>query len=314
MVRERENPNALTGDIDRVLTQFLYYLRFERKLSERTVDAYGRDLVQFFSLIGRTDPEEIDVDVVRSYLGTLAESQLKASTQARKVSCLRHFFRFMAVRGKIQTDPMERIESPRLGRKLPKVLEEVDVNRLLDAPSGETPAGMRDRAMLEVLYATGLRVSELVGLTFAQLRLDPGYVIVWGKGGKERAVPLGSKAVSHVERYLRHARNHFLRVATDAVFLNRFGQAMSRQGFWQMVKKYALKVGIPRRQVSPHVLRHCFATHLLNHGADLRAIQMMLGHSDLSTTQIYTAISQLRLKQLHHRYHPLEGSRSEPER
>jgi len=225
-------------------------------------------------------------------------------TSARRLSSLRRLYQYLAREGKVASDPSVVIESPRLGRSLPKSLTETEVELLLDAPDSDTALGLRDRAMLEVLYATGLRVSELVGLCLDQVNLRQGVVRVLGKGNKERLVPLGEEALHWLERYLRHARPGFFRGQPDAtLFPSSRGQMMRRQTFWYAIKRYALQAGI-RKTLSPHVLRHAFATHLLNHGADLRVVQMLLGHSDISTTQIYTHVARERLKNLHAQHHP----------
>ncbi len=286
---------------------FIHYLRYERKLSEHTVSAYVTDLAQFVSLCGDRPPESLSGEDVSRYLGELQKTGISQRSQARKVSALRQFFKYLIKRGKIEKSPMERIPSPRQEKRLPKTIHEDLVTQLLLSPSADSPLGIRDRAMLEVLYATGLRVTELVSLSLRQVRLDPGFVIVMGKGRKERVVPLGSKAKTHLSRYLNEARPQLAKQPNDDVFLSRFGSAMTRQAFWQIIKKYAGETGIEKARISPHVLRHSFATHLLNHGADLRAIQMMLGHSDLSTTQIYTEVARERLKEVHRTHHPLEG-------
>jgi integrase/recombinase XerD len=220
------------------------------------------------------------------------------------LTSIRRFYRWLVRENVIRDDPSARIDMPKLGRPLPKVLSEVQVEDLLAAPDVEDPLGLRDRAMLELLYATGLRVSELVGLKLHQMNLRQGVVQVTGKGGRERLVPMGEEAQSWMERYLRIARPELLgRRQADAVFPSRRGSAMTRQNFWHGLKRHARQAGIAV-ELSPHTLRHAFATHLLNHGADLRVVQMLLGHSDLSTTQIYTHVAKARLKSLHEQHHP----------
>lgn len=308
---ERDSlPEKLPPALQRAFDAFLAYLQFERKLSRHTVDGYGRDLWQFLTGIVQVDGpvenvEDLSVDQVRFFLNRQQREGASARTQARKVSALRQFFRFLHQREWVQVNPMKMIRSPKQPKSVPKTLGEVQVTQLLLSPSADSAGGLRDRAMLEVLYATGLRVSELVSLTFQQLRMDPGYLIIMGKGRKERLVPMGQHARNQVERYLQEGRPQLQRVPNVYVFLSRLGRPMSRQAFWQLVKKHAVQAGIPSKRISPHVLRHSFATHLLNHGADLRAIQMMLGHADLSTTQIYTEVARQRLKQLHADHHPL---------
>jgi len=229
---------------------------------------------------------------------------LRASSTSRMLSCLRGFFRYLLREELISEDPVLLIDSPKKGRALPKTLTEDDVERLLNAPELNDPVHFRDRAMLEVLYATGLRVTELVSLQLFEVNLNQGVVRVMGKGGKERLVPLGEEAISWVQRYLVQVRPLLLgENISDVLFPSRRGQMMTRQTFWHRIKHYALIAGIDK-PLSPHVMRHAFATHLLNHGADLRVVQMLLGHSDLSTTQIYTHVAQQRLQSLHQQHHP----------
>jgi integrase/recombinase XerD len=223
---------------------------------------------------------------------------------ARWVSCVRGFYRHQVRKGRLAVDPSHELALPKLGRQLPASLSESDVVALLDAPDVSDPVGLRDRAMLELLYASGLRVSELVALTAASLNTRQGVLRVTGKGGKERLVPVGEEALEWIARYLEEARPALVQGRpSGALFPSRLGRTMTRQTFWHAIKRYALKADI-RRPLSPHTLRHAFATHLLNHGADLRAVQMMLGHTDLSTTQIYTHVARARLKELHQAHHP----------
>ena len=229
----------------------------------------------------------------------------KASSQARAITTLRRFYRHLLARGRIDADPSLKIALPSKGLRLPKVLSEKQVEHLLAAPPADTPLGQRDRAMLETLYATGLRVSELVNLKLHEVSFDMGIVRVFGKGGKERLTPLGEKAIDQVRIYLDEARGMLLDGRqSDDLFVTARGGAMTRQAFWQLIKRYAAVAGIDANKLSPHVLRHAFATHLLNHGADLRVVQLLLGHSDISTTQIYTHIARERLKTLHAKHHP----------
>lgn len=238
------------------------------------------------------------------HLAWRLEQGYKARSTARFLSGARGFYRFLLAEGEIAEDPTLQVEMPLLGRPLPKSLSEADVEALLEAPDLEDPIGLRDRAMLEVLYACGLRVSELVGLTLEQVNLRQGVVKVFGKGSKERLVPLGEEAIAWIERYVREARPFLLDgKPSDVLFPSLRGEQMTRQTFWHRIKHQAKVAGI-LKPLSPHTLRHAFATHLLNHGADLRVVQMLLGHADLSTTQIYTHIAQARLKDLHARHHP----------
>ena len=235
----------------------------------------------------------------------VVSSSLKASSQARYVSTLRRFYRYLLTRNRITSDPTLKVALPAKPTRLPKIVSEKQVEALLTAPPRETLLGQRDRAMLETLYATGLRVSELVGLKLHEVNFDMGVVRIFGKGSKERLVPLGEAAIDEVRNYLNVARNELLNGRqSDDLFITARGAAMTRQAFWQLIKRYAVTAGIDAKRLSPHVLRHAFATHLLNHGADLRVVQMLLGHSDISTTQIYTHVARERLKTLHAQHHP----------
>ena len=230
---------------------------------------------------------------------------LRAASQARYISTLRRFYRHLLTRGQITTDPTLKIAMPAKPSRLPKVLNEKQVEALLGVPQTDTPLGLRDRAMLEALYATGLRVSELVGLKLHEANFDMGVVRVFGKGSKERLVPLGEEAIDWMRNYLAEARPALLDgQQSDDLFVTKRGSAMTRQAFWQLIKRHAVLAGIDPARLSPHVLRHAFATHLLNHGADLRVVQLLLGHADISTTQIYTHIARERLKTLHAAHHP----------
>ena len=292
--------------IDPLVDQFLDSLWSEQGLSNNTLDAYGRDLQQFVAWMhGHKRPllDAARIDI-QTYLGECVAHGVKPRTTARQLSSLRRFFRYLLREEKIDRDPTADIESPKLGRPLPKSLSEDEVEQLLAAPDPGSALGLRDRAMFETLYATGLRVTELVGLALFQVNLDQGVVKVIGKGSKERLVPLGDEAVHWLNSYLQQGRAQLLKGRnTDAVFPSNRGSAMSRQTFWHNIKRYANQAGI-KKSISPHTLRHAFATHLVNHGADLRVVQMLLGHSDLSTTQIYTQVARERLKQLHAAHHP----------
>ncbi len=276
----------------------------ERGLSENTLKAYRSDLYFFAQWLSQIDKSIIQTQSA-DLLGYLAgQSSKSVRTTARRLSSLRRLFQYLVREGQMAHDPTTEIESPQLGRPLPKSMTETEVEQLLKAPDSETDIGLRDRTMLEVLYATGLRVSELVGLRLDQVNLRQGVIRVIGKGNKERLVPLGEEAIQWLERYLQKARASFFKGSPDAtLFPSGRGKAMTRQTFWHAVKRYALKTDI-KKSLSPHVLRHAFATHLLNHGADLRVVQMLLGHSDISTTQIYTHIARERLKNLHAEHHP----------
>ena len=239
------------------------------------------------------------------YLSYRVQQGSMPRTSARLLSSIRRFYRYLVRQGAVQKDPSSQIEFPKLGRPLPDTLTEEEVERLLDAPNINKPQGVRDRAMLEVLYACGLRVSELIGLTLGQVNLNHGVIRVTGKGNKERLIPFGEQANEWISKFVNEARGDLLKKnrQSDALFVSNRGSAMTRQAFWHLIKKHAKNVGIAKH-LSPHTLRHAFATHLLNHGADLRVVQMLLGHSDLSTTQIYTHVAQARLQELHRKHHP----------
>ncbi len=290
-----------------IIERFADALWMERGLSRNTLAAYQSDLVKLAGWLRRQGGMsllEAGRGDLQAYLAAAVDGGKKARSSARMLSCFRQFYQHALREGWIRVDPSDRIDAPRLGRPLPKSLTEPEVEALLGAPETGDPEGLRDRAMLELLYATGLRVSELVSLRFSQLGLNQGLVRVMGKGGKERLVPLGDEALEWLSRFIRTARYDLLgERLSDAVFPTRRGAAMTRQAFWYRIKKHAATAGI-HKHLSPHTLRHAFATHLLNHGADLRVVQMLLGHSDLSTTQIYTHVARERLKSMHQQHHP----------
>jgi integrase/recombinase XerD len=292
------HPDSL-ADIDRYIDE----LWLERGLAQNSLAAYRRDLVQLARMLTGPILAASSEDLLRAVAERFAAGY-GARSAARWLSCVRGFYRHQVRKGRLAADPTQALAMPRLGRPLPGSLTEAEVEALLDAPDVDDPVGLRDRAMLELLYAAGLRVSELVGLTAASLNLRQGVLRVTGKGGKERLVPVGQEALQWIERYLGAGRPALVAGhPSSALFPSRLGQGMTRQTFWHAVKRHATKAGI-RRPISPHTLRHAFATHLLNHGADLRAVQMMLGHADLSTTQIYTHVARARLKTLHETHHP----------
>lgn len=282
-------------------------LWMERGLSANTLSAYQSDLRAFcewLEVSRSREPSKADRIDLMDYLAVLATNGLKPRSSARVLSCLRQFYGYLLRQGLIDQDPCARVEAPKLGRPLPRSLSEADVEALLKAPDTESARGHRDRTMLELLYATGLRVTELVSLQWNAVSLNQGVVRVLGKGSKERLVPLGEEAVAWLDEFVRGPRCELLG-ARQCVFLfpTQRSCCMTRQAFWQLIKRYALEAGI-LSELSPHTLRHAFATHLLNHGADLRVVQMLLGHSDLSTTQIYTHVAKARLQELHARHHP----------
>lgn len=304
MARQAKRP--LPVGEQQLIDQFLDNLWVERGVSDHTLKAYGSDLEGLaHSLIAsKTHLLAASRGDLLSYLGKRVEKGASPRTTARLLSSLRRFYRYLLREGQVVDDPTAQIDAPKLGRPLPKSLTEADVEALLSAPYIEDPLGLRDRAMLELLYASGLRVSELVGLKLGEVSLTQGVVRVFGKGGKERLVPMGEECLEWLESYLADSRPALLAGRRDeAVFVTRRGAAMTRQAFWYLIKRYAQQAGIAST-LSPHTLRHAFATHLLNHGADLRVLQMLLGHSDLSTTQIYTHVARERLKSLHAEHHP----------
>jgi integrase/recombinase XerD len=294
------------GDKD-LIERFCDTLWLQEGLSANTLEAYRRDLEgleRWISQRGTALASASRADLL-DYLSGNVGKGARPRTTARLLSSLRRFYGYLVREEKIKTDPTALIDSPKLGRPLPKSLSEEQVEKLLESPDVAKPLGLRDRAMLETLYATGLRVSELVGLTLSQVSLTQGVVRVIGKGDKERLVPLGEEAISWISRYLAEGRSKLVKSrSTDALFTTARGGPMTRQAFWHNLKGHTRKAGIDAKKLSPHTLRHAFATHLLNHGADLRVVQMLLGHADLSTTQIYTHVAQARLKTLHEQHHP----------
>ncbi|MHB8454473.1 MAG: site-specific tyrosine recombinase XerD [Acidiferrobacterales bacterium] len=297
--------NAALND-DATIERFLDALWTEAGLSANTLSAYRSDLLGYAQWLRRVNAqlELAEREDLLRYLAQSVDGGARPRTTARQLSSLRRFYRYLLREGVVQEDPTALIDSPRLGHPLPKSLTEEQVEMLLAAPDTEAALGLRDRTMLETLYATGLRVSELVGLTLVQVNLDMGIIRVVGKGNKERLVPLGEEALAWLGDFLKEGRGRLMRGRDgDVLFPTARGAPMTRQAFWYNIKRYARIAGI-RNALSPHTLRHAFATHLLNHGADLRVVQMLLGHADLSTTQIYTQVARERLKILHARHHP----------
>ncbi|MBT5723135.1 MAG: site-specific tyrosine recombinase XerD [Gammaproteobacteria bacterium] len=296
-----------TASDQALIDRFLDALWLEKGLSDNTLKAYRGDLEKFGDWAQRQAKSIIAIrrEDILQYLSYRMGKGLKARSTARCLSCLRALYRYLLREKMLSDDPTLRVENPKLGRPLPETLTEQDVERLLAAPDTNTSMGVRDRTMLEVLYACGLRVSELTNLQLSEINLRQGVIRIVGKGSKERLVPMGEESIVWVSRYLAEARLELLKknLAQDCVFPSNRGVAMTRQAFWYRIKAHAQTAGI-QKKLSPHTLRHAFATHLLNHGADLRVVQLLLGHSDLSTTQIYTHVAQHRMKELHERHHP----------
>ncbi len=293
-------------DNDTLLDRYLNAAWLEKGLSKNSLEAYRRDLRQFMLWLEDGGKALVTADKadLLEYMASRGASGYSARSSARQASSLRGFYQFLAREGIRANDPSAQLEGPKLGRALPKTLTEEDVEALLDAPDIGEPLGLRDKTMLELLYACGLRVTELVSLQISQINLQQGVLRVSGKGSKERLVPMGEEAISWLQRYLSQGREALLSgQLNDVCFPSRRGNQMTRQTFWHRIKLYALQAGISK-PLSPHTLRHAFATHLLNNGADLRVVQLLLGHSDLSTTQIYTHVAQQRMKQLHAEHHP----------
>ncbi|MFY8273065.1 site-specific tyrosine recombinase XerD [Pseudoalteromonas sp. SSDWG2] len=282
---------------------FLDALFLESGSSENTLAAYRTDLSKFSDFIAPMDLLVVESNHVEQYLAFRVDKGFSPRSTARTISALKRFYQHLIREKQLRISPMETISRPKAGQSLPKTLSEADVEALLNAPDCDDPMGVRDRAMLELLYATGLRVSELIGLRMEHINQNQAVVFVKGKGGKERLVPMGEEALDWLAQYLKVGRPALVKHATDFVFVSKRGIGMTRQTFWHRIKHYAMLANI-KSDLSPHTLRHAFATHLLNHGADLRVVQMMLGHSDLSTTQIYTHVANERLKSVHQAHHP----------
>ena len=299
-----QNRKKSLNKCNEIIDLFLDSLWMERGLSKNTLSAYRSDLYKFLIWL---ESQNIEITKAESsnILAYLAiEGKKSTRTVARNLSSIRRLYEYLCRVEKVRINPVDNVEAPRLGRNLPKSLTENDVELLLEAPDVKQALGLRDKSMLEILYATGLRVSELVTLTLYQINLRQGVIRITGKGNKERLVPLGEISTQWLETYLGSARDEILKENNvDTLFPSRRGKIMTRQTFWYMVKRYATVAGI-KKDISPHILRHAFATHLINHGADLRVVQMLLGHSDISTTQIYTHVARERLKELHSQHHP----------
>jgi integrase/recombinase XerD len=289
-----------------LLSIFLNHLLLERGLSINTLEAYTRDLTNYLDFMQKNGvrPEEIKEDNVISFIHYLREKGLSPRSITRHLASIKAFHRFLISEGILKKSPASDIRGPRKTEKLPDTLSVEEVDRLLSQPDISKPSGLRDRAMLELLYATGMRVSELISLSINDLNFVTGYVVTVGKGNKERIVPMGEVAMGYLKAYISSCRSRWTEGTSQmALFINRRGKSLTRQGFWKIIKKYAEMAGI-QKNISPHTLRHSFATHLLERGADLRSVQILLGHSDISTTQIYTHVARGRLKEIHERFHP----------
>lgn len=299
-----EGTGAARDPSVRRVEAWLDALATERGLSRNTILAYGRDLERFAEDLGRRSVGVVDAtaDDLRAHLQRLFRKGLSPRTARRAQASLRGFYAWLVEEGDRDDDPAEHLVAPKLPRTLPKVLDEGTVEALLAVPDTSTPAGLRDKAMIELLYSSGLRVSELVDLRLGQLRTDRGFLLIFGKGSKERIVPVGESAEAWVERWRRDGRPALAKGRHDRVFVSQRGTGLTRQGLWKILKRYGRSVGVP--DLSPHVLRHSFATHLLEHGADLRSVQLMLGHADISTTQIYTHVHRRRLQAIYDTHHP----------
>jgi integrase/recombinase XerD len=297
--------NTPSSTAEDILRLFLDYLSVEKGLSRNTILSYDRDLRKFFLFLQREKKNwaRVDESTVSLFIHRQSQAGLQARSLARLISALKSFYRFLLLDGLVAKDPAANLSSPKTWLSLPKFLTVDEVAHLVLQPDERELHGLRDRAMLEVLYATGLRVSELIQLRSDNINLEDGYVICRGKGGKERVVPLGRAAASLTRRYIEEARPQLLKKPVEALFLTRLGNPFTRQGVWKMLREYARKAGLEVR-VSPHILRHSFATHLLERGADLRSVQLMLGHSQITTTQIYTHVSRDRLRQVYEKFHP----------
>jgi integrase/recombinase XerD len=293
--------------LDHYIDGFIKYLAVERGLADNTMESYYRDL-QYWQKFLKSNKinnlAEIDENLIIIYLMSLKKEGKAVATISRHLASIKTFYKFLLIEQLVDVNPTAKLESPKTGTKLPQVMDVVEVERLLRQPDLTTPTGLRDKAMLELLYATGLRVSELVSLDLDQINMEAGFLRCMGKGSKERMVPIGSVAIEYLKLYLEKGRGKLVkRAGLNALFLNHLGTRLTRQGFWKILKKYVKEAGITTN-VTPHTLRHSFATHLLEHGADLRAVQEMLGHADISTTQIYTHLTQSRLKEVYNETHP----------
>jgi len=290
-----------------LIDEFLSYLSVERGLSDNTLLSYKRDLVRFFGYLKSmhiASIQKVSRQGISAFMLSEKDRGLSANSVSRELACLKSFFKFLVRENKVKEDVTSVIESPKLWKKLPSTLNMDEVEALLKAPNLRNSQGARDKACLELMYATGMRVSELINLKMNDLNMDVGFAKCFGKGGKERIIPFGKMAKEGIARYMERSRPGFLKKkVSNFLFLTRLGRPMSRQTFWKTIKKYAREAGIKKR-IAPHSLRHSFATHILERGADLRVVQELLGHADISTTQIYTHVTKDRLKAIHHKFHP----------
>ncbi len=290
-------------DID----DYIAFIAVEKGLSAKTLEAYSNDLVEFsiyMENIGVNSPEQSKTSHILNWLSYLKKRQITPVTITRKLSSIRGFFKYLLMEGRIEASPTSVIGNPKTARKLPLVLSAKEVEKLLSQPDTTKPTGIRDRTILEVLYSCGLRATEVVSLRLEQIDLDVGFLRIWGKGNKERVIPLGEEASFWLNKYIKEARPKLLKKANSFYcFVGMRGKPLTRQRLWQIIKKYSISAGL-KDKIYPHCLRHCFATHLLEGGADLRAVQMLLGHSDINTTQIYTHLDTEYLRQIHKKYHP----------
>jgi len=293
--------------LDTLADQYLNYLLIEKGLSDKTLDSYGSDMAMYLSFLEKykiNNISDTDTPVILKHLISMRDAGLGARSRARHLVTIRGFYRFLVQEKILKHDPTRLIDLPKSGLKLPDVLSVEEVRLLLSIPDTNTPTGSRDAAMIELLYAAGLRVSELINLKLQSVNMEAGFVRVFGKGSKERIVPIGLFAKEKIDAYLKTARPLILKnIVSGYLFVARAGKPMTRQGFWKLIKRYALKAGF-NKKITPHSLRHSFASHLLEGGADLRAVQLMLGHVDISTTQIYTHVAREHLKKIHEKFHP----------
>ena len=292
---------------DEKIERFYEYILIEKRLSKETISAYSSDIQafnKFLEKIGINDISKTESKDISDYLSYLAEKEIRPSSRARQLVTLRGLFKFFVAEEWIKASPASKIDLPKCGFKLPEFLDVEEVENLLKAPDRTKPTGLRDCAILELLYAAGIRVTELITLKKENVFINPGYIKVFGKGSKERAIPIGNCAIDSINEYLEHSRSRLLKNRTsEFFFVGQGGKPLTRQAVWKQLKIYAKKTGI-KKNVSPHILRHSFATHLLEGGADLRSLQIMLGHADLATTQIYTHVTKSHLKKIHNKYHP----------